>query len=273
MSVFLFVIFVIQRLLAAYRPSIKRAEKITKGYAWKVVVSIILIAFILNSWTVFVFHLKEDDMTGKQHCGVNKKFKTEYFVLNSVFGFVVIVLPLLTILIANCLMKKFKINNLDSNENQRSSNTIQTKTKRVSQKNFEWSLADQSVQRRSTILLKLKPHYYTKDQLSNMNNRSSSNKSNISLLLILFSFVILTFPHLMIWSSFFYNLEFLNAHPSTLCHFPIGLQLAETFSLLYYVAKLIILVFIGSLLRRFVKPKRNINFFEFIIIIIFFINF
>ena len=112
------------------------------------------------------------------------------------------------------------------------------------------------VKRKSKQIVKIKPHYFTKDHLIKMNTKVSSKKSTISLLLILFSFVSLNFPYTIIWTISFYNIEFLNVHPSSLSHFPIGLQICQTFSLLHYMVKLIILVINGSLLRRFLKHTR-----------------
>jgi len=259
MSVYLFVIFVIQRLLTFYRPLPKRIATKTKGYAWKIVVSISLIAVFLSSWTPFVYHLKEDT-NDKKHCSVNKKYKAEYFVFNSVFNFIVIFLPLLIIFLANCLIKINNKNSTSRNQTHLSLNRkIEIREKKQNDSVTDLDDLNLTVKRwprKNTILIKIKPHYFTKDQQINMNSRRSSKKSDISLLLILFSFVILNFPYLIIWSVFYYNLEFLNVHQ---CHFSIGLQMGETFSLLYYVGKFIILVFIGSMFRRFLNHQRNIS--------------
>ena len=103
MSAYLVIAFTIQRLNAINNPLKTRTK--TKRTAWNSACVISLVSFVFNSFTPFVFHL-ELNINHKNHCDVKAELKLEYFLFNSVYMLLIVIVPSLTIFVCNCLIIK-----------------------------------------------------------------------------------------------------------------------------------------------------------------------
>jgi hypothetical protein len=281
-SAYLVLAFTIQRLLVIYKPFNTRNK--SKRSAWRSVCSIVWIGFILNSVVPFLFHLKAFIKTSKIglkqkiiYCDVIESVRLEYLLLILIYSLIIIIVPSIIIIVSNCLIiyktnKQKKLRNILM-EPSRYQNKISSKSadksdlNLISMKSIQKThsslaiiddtksiSADQTsniyckakiVNNEQTIIhTKIKPFYWTAEQISKGNNkklkRSSTKLLTMMLLTISFSFVALNVPHFIIWLAYFYKTAFQVFDPvSSNIWFGI-LQITEIFYLLNYSIKFLL---------------------------------
>jgi len=259
-SAYLIVSFTIQRLLVIYNPlNIKYKSK---RLANKIIILICIISVSINVWTPLAFHLRKNN-NDQLYCDINRELKIEYLLFSSIYILIIVVIPSLIIFISNCMIiRKFKQTKRSSirksvvTTSNPSQSLLKANSKLTSFKDCN------SIVRlnNNTNNVKLKPHYWTKSQLIKnnavrLNPHASSKRLTMSLLLISFSFVILNFPYLIMWSVFFYKIEIHGQTNETIDMNDLFmiLQFTETFSMIHYGMKFFVFSFTGSLFRKMFK--------------------
>ena len=269
------VAFTIQRLLVVSNPLNMKYK--SKRLAYKIIYLICLISFSINVWTPLIFDLKMNEKN-QSYCDINTEMKIEYLLFNSVYISLVVVIPSFIIFTSNCMI--IRKNHQTKRSAIRKSLATATKLQVTASNRTQCPLnvnAASLLNARScqeimivktndlSKKIKLKPHYWTKDQLvkkkTTTNPQASSKKLTMSLLLISFSFVILNFPYLVMWSIFFYKIEIdFTAETKNMDYMFMILQFTETFSLIHYGMKFFVFYFTGSLFRGMFKSLCKINF-------------
>lgn len=202
-SAYIVVAFTLQRLSIVYRPLSVRFK--TKKSAWKTVVVIGCISLLMNGWVPFIFHIKFNN--GVKYCDINTSYKEEYFLINMFYIFLIMLIPICSILVCNTLIifKAFK--NDSKRENLRMV-TLKVNKKKADKKadfitvrhNLELGGSTTNIDK--TSALKIKPHYLTVNQVINKikkNPKNHSKKLLKTLTLISFSYALLNMPYLLTW--------------------------------------------------------------------------
>ena len=288
-SAYLILAFTVQRLLVICFP-LKIFLK-SKRLAWKSVCLILLIGFISNSVIPFLFDLNktnESDLVITIYCDIIKSVKLEYLLLNSIYIFTIIIIPSLVIFVSNCLIiyktnKQERLRNIlmESSKYQKTNSSKVTNKSSLNlkpiisiQKSFSFTtkknknsfVEDQLwIKKSDTEIIcgkqakahtKLKPFYWTAEQISKGNNkkfnRSTKKLLTMMLLTISFSFIALNIPHFIVWFIYFYKSAFQLFDPISIETLFGILQITEIFFLLNYSIKfLLCLTF--SIFRNEVK--------------------
>ena len=81
------IVFTIQRLFLVYKPMYKKFQS-TKS-AWNFLILITIIAFCLNSWSLFVFKIQGQYV---YVCDVDKSLVNTYFFINIIYIFLVVMI-------------------------------------------------------------------------------------------------------------------------------------------------------------------------------------
>ena len=190
-SAYIVVSFSIQRLSIVYKPLSLRFK--TKQSAWNTVLAISLVAFLINSWVPFLFHIQEKEDLGK-YCDINKYYKRAYFRLNTIYTALIMSLPMVVILLCNCLIIRKTVK--DDSKRSRMHKPSRTEYKvPISHTKNKLTISN-------STKMKTKPYYLTFNQIINKQTKSStyySKKITIILLFISFSLVILNLPYLVTW--------------------------------------------------------------------------
>lgn len=218
-SSYIIVAFTIQRLCIAISPL--RMKFNSTKQAWKTVLSITILSMILNFFILLIFKIHSDD--GIEYCDVNRKWKAEFFVVTIIYTFVIIVLPIFTI-IASCLVILFtktgkkvqaikkpyilRINNSFSFsfiENTTDIPMLRTNMITETQRS-DTHLEDSISIRRET----LRNSCIGINQLINRISNKTNTTGRITRILISISisFVILNLPYMITWLMFFYHVAF-----------------------------------------------------------------
>ena len=269
-SAYIVVAFTIQRLFIVYKPLSTSFKG--KKTAWKTVLFVIIVASIVNIWVPFIFQINVI-YYNNQYCDVNKKYKTEYFILNLFYICFVMIVPMAVIITCNILII-VKMKRSDSTRKQmqkiytskrKNTESFHKQSKRTScnlviQKN-------RSTIATSTNLKKImKPHYWTQEQLlqkKNKNKQNASMKITVMLLVISFSFVALNIPYLFGWLIFFFKDAFNILDVTARSYLFAALQIAEIFYLINYGLKFFIYCITGTAFRNKLKSLSNKTFLNF----------
>lgn len=130
LSAFTFTELTIHRLFAVYFPFWIKLK--TKKLAWKTIMATVITSLIANIWILFTYEIIHDD--DKNFCQVKQSMKSKYYEFNMINVFVIVAVPILTILICNSLIivKLFKRNSeqlISFISKKNSSNSIVQMTK------------------------------------------------------------------------------------------------------------------------------------------------
>ena len=217
----------IQRLYVVSQPLYSRS--LTKKSVWKAVAFIGFVSFTLNLWTIYVFHLIENETNNRIYCDVNSELMLTYLISSSTYICFTIFIPSIIIFVCNTLViyKTTKHKTLRNELTHRSVRRRLTTISRNQQsrkvtfrpnevdsneiKTETLSPEDSNVEQKK----RLKPHYWTKDQIIRRQNNgrkkmNSFQKLTVTLLLVSFSFVALNLPNFLLWLVYFYSTTFLN---------------------------------------------------------------
>ena len=259
-SAFIVLAFTLQRLSVVYRPLSPKWK--AKRIAWKSVGLILSVSLVLNLWVPFFVKLQDN-----QNCDIEEETRIIYFLLSGVYGCFIVVIPSIIICISNGLIIRKAIEkSMKRSKLTQSSQVALTSERpiimRQSQTNQQVKQFGEADSRQETVgltntNLKARPHYWTSAQLlkknRELNRKISAKKITKNLLLVSFSFVILNFPYLIAWVSFYYECFI---EPTEIIHQNYlfsALQLTEIFFVFNYGIKFFILWFTGSLFRNMFK--------------------
>ncbi len=108
LSAFTFTELTIHRLIAVYFLFWIKLK--TKTLAWKTIMATVITSLIANIWILYAYEIIHDD--DKSFCQVKQSLKSKYYEFNMINVFVIVAVPILTILICNSLIivKLFKRN-------------------------------------------------------------------------------------------------------------------------------------------------------------------
>ncbi len=220
-SAYSLMVFSLQRFLIVHYP-FKHYFK-SKKSSFKTITAVVIIALVLNVWTLPVFKISSEDLNG--HCGVNSDWQMFFNFFNGIYIFSIIFIPILTITICNTLII-IKI------AKEESKNNVKFKINQVCYLNETTSI--------------------TRIQVSSCEN--ISKKITIRLIIISFSYAFLNLPYMVVW---FISV---NTIPSTSYNMEINMyaaaEISEIFCVLNYSIHFYLCLF-GSLFRNQVKNLRS----------------
>lgn len=284
-SAYIVVAFTIQRLSIVYRPLSVRFK--TKKSAWKSIALISLIACLMNSWVPFLFHVQKNNLN-IDYCDINIKYKEEYFKVNMIYIFLIMLIPIVTILVCNSLIiyKTFR-NDLDRKSlrpinlkatARKTDNNCNNMKKALSNTNINCTQGKSAAKLAETLALperisnlsgsstninsklKVKPHYLTVNQMINKNKKSSQSHSKKllkTLTLISFSYAFLNMPYLLTWMLYFYKTALNKLDRIMENYLLVSLELSEMFYVLNYCVKFYIYCASGSIFCNQLKYTSN----------------
>lgn len=246
-SAYILVTITLQRLLIVYKPMSQRFK--SKKFAWLVVLSIVIVSLLVNSWVPFVFELRSD--TDSLYCDVAEKYSTQYFQIEAMSMISTILIPILIILTANLFIminlckanqRRKNLNTFEPKGSGRLSNTIVT-TKSHLQTEKRLNIIEQSneyikVDSLSTCQ-RLKPFYLNANTYANRPKHPAKCSPQI-LLLITSLFLLFNMPYFINWVIIFQKVYKLNHNFASQNTLFAALQISEivynlNFTLLFYV--------------------------------------
>lgn len=174
-SSFIILAFTIQRYIIVYSPLSSKRFK-NKRYAWYTCLITIISSFIMNIWSLFMFDLSNQN----KKCDIIDEWINVYYYISICYFTLTKLLPMLIIVILNCLIihisKKDDLKR-DQYRNVNVTNIIDTNTRRNAIKNL-----NQIINKNKTI--------------------NPTSKMSKTLALASFSFVILNLPYVIMWYLF-----------------------------------------------------------------------
>jgi len=234
-SASLIVVFTLQRLYIVCMP-LKQMFK-SKKSAWLTVVLIMIASLCLNIWVPFMFSIQINENEIK-YCDIIENLNENYFKINSIFIFVVIILPVVVVFLSNLL--------------------IIQKTKSAETNRLKLLESESIAYRRRRSRLTLKKN--TSNQACSVLEKSSK-KAVKTLIRVSFSYVFFDMPYLIVWLIYFCNHNFGKMNQVNDDYLFSFLKMTEVFYLMNFSVKFFIYSFSGSLFRKNLKSelflKRN----------------
>ncbi len=249
-SAYIIEIFTIQRVLIIYFPLSKQYK--SKRSAFFLILTILFVSIILNGWIPFVFKIKKNDK-GYQLCEIDDSWMKIYFILCQIYIFLIIVIPICSIIISNILIivKTFKENSKIQSIQVKNTLVFRTKFKKSSRKRIS--------SRRTTTTI------FNQDQNNNKKNVVFQNKTKkMTRLLILISilYVLLNLPYLISWLMFYMEISEGDSNSIERRNFKFALvQLTEILNVSTYSINFFFYCLSGTLFRhqlKFFKKKITI---------------
>jgi len=186
-SAYIIVAFTLQRLLLVYKPLSGQMK--SKQSAWSLICFICLVGSVSNSWTFFFFRLNE-----KNFCDVFEGLHFEYLILNSIYVFLVFVIPIVFLIICNCLViSKSRADDINRRKLDQTT-MIETNQMTVIISNPTTYKQKTSKKNRYLTVMKRKQTFYSK-------------KITKTLVIISVAYVFLNLPYMVSWFIYFFNVE------------------------------------------------------------------
>lgn len=241
-SAYIIVVFTIQRVIIIYSP-LKNYFN-SKRSAWNKSINIILISFLLNLWVPFIFHIKKNE-NDSLYCDVKDAWRKEYFLATFIYIFLIMFVPIITILVSNSLIL---ISTINAEKNRKSLQLIST----VKSLRCQSTVIQCKNRSKSESALKLKPFYYNAHQYAKKVSNRNDNMRKLTKILTLISssYALLNIPYLITWSLFFYKITFTAIETSTENYLFAAVKLSEIFYLLNYSLKFYLYCAMGSTFRN-----------------------
>ena len=186
-SSYIILAFTIQRYSVVYSPLTSKFK--IKKYAWYTCLIITTSSLIINSWSLFLFDLSINRIEVKQ-CDIIDKWKNWYYYISLSYFSMTILVPMISIVILNCLIIK-KSKKDDLNRKQFISGNM-TSIKNSSDRKFN----SKKIKLRRNAIKNLVD---IKACSKIIQNKHSTKKMNKTLALASFSFVILNLPYVIMW--------------------------------------------------------------------------
>jgi hypothetical protein len=223
-SAYIVVVFTIERLSIVRRPLSIRFK--TKKAAWKNTSIIILIGLIINIWVPFLMAVQTSKKKTK-YCDINSDFNEEYFTINMIYIFLIMLIPILIILICNTLIiyKTFRSD---------------YKRKILMAAEVNRPLQHQTSVRSASSC----------DNNRKINSQKNSKKILKTLSIVSFSYAFLNLPYLLSWIYYFYKTVFDNLDIISQNYLFSSLELTEVFYVLNYCIKFYIYFASGSIFLK-----------------------
>jgi hypothetical protein len=249
-SAFLIVLFTTHRVFVVYSPL---NVNLRNNWAWKLFALIIVVSFLMNTWTSFIFtSVHENSM---KSCQVKNNLSILFDYITIINICVSVFLPIAIIIVANSLIILKITDSLPSNDSHFTFNTQTTSANSSFRKRL--SAKRKNIQKRSELdaYLKIKPYYMNTLQLVNrmtpVNSReANSKKLTLTLIITSFSYALLNLPYCIISFYLSYaniNDSFRQFDPITKNHIYLGLNVSKIFYLLNYGIRFYIYSITGSL--------------------------
>ncbi len=219
-SSFLIMAFTLQRLFVVYNPLRNKFK--SKKSAWKTVITIILISLVLNIWVPFLFQIRTNRFNDK-YCDNDEKMFIQYFYLNIIYIFLIMILPIFVIIISNLLIIH---------------KTKKDETNRVK------LLYSSSITYRRNEGLKPKININLSKRLSIV---AHSKKVSGTLFIISATFCVLNIPYLITWFFYYKYKNFINVGIIAENYFFIGIKISEIFHVLNFSVNFFIYSLSGKL--------------------------
>lgn len=238
----------------------------TSRSAWKTVALIGLISFLINLWVPFMFVIQRfnNNNISLNYCDINTDYKEQYFLLNMIYIFLIMLIPILIIIVCNTLIiyKTFK-NDTNRKKLQKETKRAEAVTLVASRLSIADPIEMNVISCHTSDLIKnrrepFKPHYLTVNQMINKKNRKS-NTSKIfkTLAIISFSYVILNMPYLLTWMLYFYQTALSRPDIVTQNYLLMLLEFCEMFYVLNYAVKFYIYCASSSVFCEQLKYSRD----------------
>jgi hypothetical protein len=249
-SAYIIEIFTIQRVLIIYFPLSKQYK--SKRSAFFLILTILFVSIILNGWIPFVFKIKKNDK-GYQLCEIDDSWMKIYFILCQIYIFLIIVIPICSIIISNILIivKTFKENSKIQSIQVKNTLVFRTKFKKSSRKRIS--------SRRTTTTI------FNQDQNNNKKNvvfQTKTQKMTRLLILISILYVLLNLPYLISWLIFYMEISEGDSNSIERRNFKFALvQLTEILNVSTYSINFFFYCLSGTLFRhqlKFFKKKITI---------------
>ena len=177
-SSYIILAFTIQRFKVVYSPLSSKFK--SKQYAWFTCLIIIIISFLINLWSLFVFDLsKESDVVKK--CDIVEDWVDFYFYISICYFTLNILIPMISVVILNCLIiYKTKNDNLNRIQ-QYTYGKMRTNTLNSTRRNALKNLVD------------------LKASIKQIKDKKLTKKMSKTLALASISFVVLNLPYAITW--------------------------------------------------------------------------
>ncbi len=223
-SAYIICCFTFQRLTIVYCPLTINFK--SKKSAWKIVLFVTIVSFLVNFWALFLFEINTDGMIN--YCDVKKEWVREYFHITFGYIFLIILLPILVIFVSNTIIIA-----KSPNVNQRQLNQTIKARKYRNQSVSRMNRTTMSRHHSDTNYCKLRPIFLNVNQLLNKAKLKEDNSKKLTknLILISFSYAFCNLPFLISWIFFYYESEYTENNSN--CLYSI-VKICEIFYLLNY---------------------------------------
>ena len=235
-SAYIIVAFTLQRLFIVYKPLANNFK--SKQLAWKTVFIILMVAFVSNTWTLFIFNINTNINKTHSYCDVRNTWYNDYLQINAIYIVIVMLIPISIIFISNTLiiLKTIK------DDIRRKKYRQQKKSKRSTQLS---SITITSDERNRVI------HNINKRLQLKQFNHCYSKKMTKTLVLVSFSFAVFNLPYLVSW-YLFYTAR--SGKDDDLKNYSFSaLQISEIFNILNYGSHFFVYCLSGTLFRNQLK--------------------
>jgi hypothetical protein len=196
-SAYIIVSFTIQRYMIVKSPLMSKKFE-SKMSACKTVISVVVASFLCNSWVPFMF-----DTGTHKHCMLNEIKSIFYSTLRILYVLLTMILPLITILVSNYLIK------LKSVEDDLKRTEISLVGMKMSQKISKIRRSTRYKHEVTRCEYKIRVHYLNINEYINRITSREENhqKINKCFLLISITYSLLNLPYLIFWCLFYYKLK------------------------------------------------------------------
>jgi hypothetical protein len=170
--------FTIQRFFIVYSPLARKFKK--KSFGWRTTFVIIIISIIINLWALFLFKLKNSNNI--QICDIDTDWVDIYYYISLFYNIFSMLVPMMIILVLNCLIIKKTYKN-DKTRNQLQSSDFNETKKKISAAHLQ--------SRRNAV---------RNSKIRKIKKKSNQSRNmSFALLLASFSFVLLNLPYFVTW--------------------------------------------------------------------------
>ena len=229
-STYIIISFNLQRLFYVCLPFQARFK--SKNSGWLTVCTVIIISFLLNSWSLLLFEIKFNYNSNYYYyyCDVKTNWINEYFQITFIYLILQMILPIIIIIISNSII----IYNLKKSEYE--THKIEQMSILKQTKKMQLLLPCNIIPAKFKDFNKNTTNYFNVGQLINKITNKSNNtkKVNEILVFISFSYVLFNLPYLITWCIFYYGNYYINTNPIEINHIYTVLKISEIFYLLSY---------------------------------------
>lgn len=225
-STYIIISFNLQRLFYVCLPFETRFK--SKNSGWLTVCTVIIISFLLNSWSILLFEIKYNYNSNYYYCDVKTNWINEYFQITFIYLILQMIIPIIIIIISNSII----IYNLKKSEYE----THQIEQMSILKQTKKNQLLPCNIIPAKFKNFNKRKNYFNVGQLINKiaNKSNNTKKVNEILVFISFSYVLFNLPYLITWCIFYYGNYYINTNPIEINHIYSVLKISEIFYLVSY---------------------------------------